>query len=99
SYGGGAVFYRGGFSYRYDPDPDAEIEYYVGGLPVDTNIEYYIAAVDEDGLTPWSLDENPDVLLRLLSLPRHPADDPDAHWIEEDAILGFLEEFGALTMS
>jgi hypothetical protein len=95
-YGGGVDFLRGGFTYRYDPDPDAGITYSWVGHEVDADIEYYVAAVDATLLTPWSLRDYPDLLLRLLSLPRYREDS----WsIKEEAILGFLEEFGALTLS
>jgi hypothetical protein len=99
SYGGGVDFYRGGFTYRYDPDPDAAITYYRGGIEVDADIEYYVADVDPARLTPWSLRDYPDLLLRLLSLPTYRPDIPDSMWITEDAVLGFLDEFGALTLS
>jgi hypothetical protein len=98
-YGGGAVFLRGGFSYRYEPDPDAVIEYGLGGYPMESEIEYYVAAVDESRLTSWTLDDYPDLLLRLLSLPRHHPEDEGNPWIKPDAILAFLNEFGALTLS
>jgi len=91
--GAGTRFGRGGLTVEYVEDPD---DYFTTGLPFlrDVNREYYVSAVDPQQIEWWTLEENPDVLLRVLELPTH---HPDSHYIEERAIRDFIAEYGQLT--
>jgi hypothetical protein len=104
----GVVFYRGhvydfGFfprTYRDDPDTP----------------EYYVSDIDEARADPhylvWSLLDYPDLVFRLIELPRvpyddkeleslraHGYDDPFTWWVTDAAMVSFLQRFGPLTRS